>query len=581
MWLSKLDRTARLLILSIFLGIVGGLAAQAFLLALHWGDVYILDFLGHYPTIHIATAHAAGTAPKPFTHFYWWVPIATTVGGLAVGFLVYTFAPEAEGHGTDSAIRAFHVTAGRMRARVPLVKGIASAITIGSGGSAGREGPTAQIAAGVGAIVSSFLKLPDDERRLIILMGMAAGLSAIFKSPLGTAIFAVEVLYSGMAFEGGALIYTLISAAVGYAIIGAFRGFTPLFILASGVGIKDTLNLVWFAILGIGAGALGALLPTVFYGIRDRFRALKIPNHFKPAIGGAIVGLIGIALPPLLGGGYGYIQFALQGGAGLAIWLLFVLSLGKMLALSLTIGSGGAGGVFGPSLYVGAMLGAAFAALLALFHLNINASALAVVGMAALFAGAARVPIAALVMVIEMTGGYGLIMPTMIAVALAFVVQFALTRRARYPTLYEAQVAEPGDSPVYRDLYYQTAAKLLRTRQIRLDRDILGSELQSALGRGEGVALNRRREQLYSIHLAADTPVAGREVRSLGLAEMQVLIVGIIRGDNEIVPNGGTELLAGDELLIAAEDEAIARFRKAIAPATAPVGESSPPAEEQ
>lgn len=566
MWLLKLDRTPRLLVLSLFLGIVGGLGAELFLFMLHWGDVYLIEFLGHYKPIDVAAAHAAATAPKPFTHWYWWVPVATTVGGLATGFLVYTFAPEAEGHGTDAAVKAFHQGNGRMRARVPLVKGIASAITIGSGGSAGREGPTAQMAAGVGAIVGAIFRLPDDERRYIVLMGMAAGLSAIFKSPLGTAIFAVEILYSRMAFEGGALIYTLISAAVAYAIIGVFQGFTPLFLLTPQTSIGPSYNLIWFAVLGLGAGLLGAVLPTVFYRTRDWFHSIKIPNHFKPAIGGLAVGLIGIALPPLLGGGYGYIQFALSGGAGLAVWFLLLLSLGKIVALSLTIGSGGAGGVFAPSLYVGAMLGASFAALLGLFHLDINSSALAVVGMAALFAGAARIPIASLVMVVEMTGGYGLIMPTMVAVALAFVVQFTLTRRTRYPTLYEAQVSTPADSPVYRDLFYETAADLLRRQQVRLDRDILNSELQYALDRGEGIALRRRKEQLYSLNLAAGTPVAGKEVRSLGLAEMGVLIVGLIRGESEIVPHGATKLQVGDALLVAAAGDSIEKFRELVAP---------------
>src|SRR5699024_163239 len=138
----------------------------------------------------------------------------TTLGGLVAGLLIYWLAPETEGHGTDATLTAFHHNNGRMRLRAPFVKIIASAITLGSGGSGGREGPTAQIASGVGAIAGSAFRLPDDERRLVILIGMAAGLSAIFKSPLGTAIFAVEILYSRMAFEGDALIYTLISAAV-------------------------------------------------------------------------------------------------------------------------------------------------------------------------------------------------------------------------------------------------------------------------------------------------------------------------------------------------------------------------------
>lgn len=575
MWLLKLNRTPRLILISVVLGVIGALGAQIFLLLLHLMDVYVLDLIGHYHEIHVAEAFATKVAPRPFEHFYWWMPISTTLGGLVAGLLIYGLAPETEGHGTDATLRAFHRNNGRVRARVPVVKTLASAITIGSGGSGGREGPTAQIASGFGAIVGHLFKLPDDERRTVVLIGMAAGLSAIFKSPLGTAIFAVEILYSGMAFEGSALIYTLISAAVSYAITGAFSGFTPLFFLPASDRVFVMSDLVWFGLLGILAGALGALMPAVYYRIRDWFASLKIPRVFKPAIGGFAVGVIGIVLPPIIGGGYGYLQYALHGGSGLVVWVLLLFSLGKILTLALTVGSGGSGGVFGPTLFIGAMLGAAFAALLHLFHVDIESSWLAVVGMAAVFAGAARVPIASMVMVIEMTGGFQLIMPTELAVALAFIVQFTLTRRARYPTIYEAQVPTPADSPVYRDLYYQTAANLLRQQEVTLDRDILSNELQIALDRGEGIALRRRKEQLYSLNLAAGTAVAGREVRSLGLAELHVLIVGLIRGESEIVPHGGTKLQVGDGLLVAASSDSIVQFRALVAP-TIPTDETAP-----
>ncbi len=566
MWLLKLERAPRLILICIVLGVVGALGAQLFLYLLDLADTYVLGYIGHYHTIHVAAAHAMGAAPKPFTHFYWWVPVSTTLGGLVAGFVIYGLAPETEGHGTDAAVDAFHRNNGRMRTRVPFVKTIVSAITIGSGGSGGREGPTAQIASGAGAILGKVFKLPDDERRIVILIGMAAGLSAIFKSPLGTAIFAVEILYSGMAFEGGALIYTLISAAIAYAITGAFSGYTPLFLVPPSSHVFQALDLVWFGLLGILAGGLGALMPAVYYRIRDGFAALRIPRYFKPAIGGLAVGLIGIAVPPIIGGGYGYVQFALQGESGFTVWLLLLFSLGKVLTLALTVGSGGSGGVFGPTLYVGTMLGAAFAALLHIMHVNIDGSWFAVVGMAAVFAGTARVPIASMVMAVEMTGDFQLFTPAMVAVAIAFIMQIYLTRHAKHPTIYEAQVPTPADSPVYRDLYYQTAANLLRHQQVRLDRDILDSELQCALDRGEGVALSRHEEQLYSLSLSPGTPVAGREVRSLGLADMRVLIVGLIRGESEIVPNGDTKLQVGDGLLVAAKSGSIESFRALIAP---------------
>lgn len=489
MWLLTLNRTPRLILICLLLGVVGALGAQLFLLLLQLMETHVLSSIGHYQTISVEAAHAMSAPPAPFGHWYWWMPVSTTLGGLVAGLLIYTLAPETEGHGTDATLIAFHRNNGRMRARVPLIKTIVSAITIGGGGSGGREGPTAQIASGAGAIIGHVFRLPDEERRIVILIGMAAGLSAIFKSPLGAAIFAVEILHSRMAFEGAALIFTMISAAVAYAITGAFSGYTPLFLLPAGSRSFVPWDLVWFGLLGVLAGGLGALMPAVYYRFRDGFAALAIPRWLKPAIGGLAVGLIGIAVPPIIGGGYGYMQFVLQGGTGFGAGLLLLLSLGKILTLSLSVGSGGSGGVFGPTLYVGAMFGAAFAALLHLFHVNIDSPWLAVVGMVAVFAGAARVPIAAMVMVIEMTGGFQLIMPSMLAVALAFIVQLALTRHAKHPTIYEAQVPTPADSPLYRDLFYQTAVGLLRRQQVHRRRHTQQrAAVRSRSGRGRRVA---------------------------------------------------------------------------------------------
>ncbi|MBU6469313.1 MAG: chloride channel protein [Gammaproteobacteria bacterium] len=565
-WLLRLDRTARLVILSLVLGVVGGAGAQLFLWLLHLGEALIYTPITGAHFLSVKSALALEQAPA--YHLNWRIPLATTAGGLLAGFLVYTFAPEAEGHGTDAAVKAFHQTKGLIRARVPLVKTIASAITIGSGGSAGREGPTAQIAAGVGSILGKLLRLPEDERRYMVLMGMAAGLSAIFKSPLGTAIFSVEILYSGMAFEGAALLYCVIAAAVAYAITGAIEGWSPLFILPT-EGFGAAGDLAWYGVLGVISGLVAALLPTVFYGIRDQFHKLHIPNHFKPALGGLVVGIIGIFLPEVLGGGYGYMQLALQGGTAIALWLLLLLALFKIVTLSLTIGSGGSGGVFAPSLYIGAMLGAALAMLLHMFGItSISSTGMAVVGMAAVFAGAARVPIATLVMVAEMTGGYHLIMPTMLAVALSYLVQFGLTRHAKYPTLYEAQVVAPIDSPAHLELYTQVAGDLLRHRDVRLDEDILASQLANQAGSVAGIRLGGTHERLYRMRLEAGSPLAGVQIRSLGINDL--LILAILRSDRQIVPGGGTVLQVGDELVIAAVPHAMTVFREKAAPSSKP-----------
>jgi CIC family chloride channel protein len=560
----RFQRTTRLIILSVFLGVVGALGAQLFIWLLHLAELKILIPISGYSFVTVEQARSMGTAPS-LGHLHWLIPVATTLGGLISGILVYGLAPEAEGHGTDAAVKGYHRTSGRMRYRVPVIKAIASAITIGSGGSAGREGPTAQIAAGVGSVVSGLLKLPDEERRVLLLVGMAAGLSAIFKSPLGTALFAVEILYSTMAFEGRYLTFTLVGSAVAYAVTGLFNGWLPLFVLPHDVSFGAPADLVWFVVLAALAGGLGALLPTVFYWTRDRFHELKIPNMLKPALGGLGVGLLGLLAPPLLGGGYGYVQFALQGGSGIAIWLLLVLSVGKIVTLSLTVASGGSGGVFAPSLYVGAMLGAAFAMLLHTLHITgIPTTAMAVVGMAALFAGAARVPIASMVMVAEMTGGYQLIMPTMLAVAVSYLVQMGLTRNLKYPTLYEAQEPIPADSPANTEMFSEIIADFLRQNRMQLDGRTISQHLALALAEGDGIPLGRGHELLYRMTLESGTAAAGQQVREVACSD--VVIVGVLRGEKEIVPGADTVLQVGDSLLIAATPEAMADFKQRLAP---------------
>jgi chloride channel protein, CIC family len=562
-WLMRLQRNTRLIALSAILGVVGALGAQFFIWLLDLAEQNILTFISGYKFFTVGQAHAMGSAPT-FDHWYWLIPVATTLGGLISGVLVYGLAPEAEGHGTDGAVKGYHRTSGRIRYRVPIIKTIASAVTIGSGGSAGREGPTAQIAAGVGSLIGGILKLPDEERRVLLLVGMAAGLSAIFKSPLGTAIFAVEILYSTMAFEGRYLTFTLVASAVAYAVTGLFDGWSPLFVLPHDVSFGAPVDLAWFVVLAVLAGALGALLPTVFYWTRDKFHELPIPNMLKPAIGGLGVGLLGILAPPLLGGGYGYVQIALQGGGGLAIWMLLLLMAGKILTLSLTVASGGSGGVFAPSLYVGAMLGAALAILLHSFHITgIPTTALAVVGMAALFAGAARVPIASLVMVAEMTGGYHLIMPTMLAVAVSYLVQMALTRNVKYPTLYEAQETIPAASPANTEMFSEILADFLRQNRMQLDGGTINRHLTMALAEGEGIPLGRGHEQLYRITLNPGTAAAGLQVRQVACADM--VIVGVLRGEKEIVPSADTILQVGDDLLIAATPTSLEQFQQRIA----------------
>ncbi|NLX10801.1 MAG: CBS domain-containing protein [Chloroflexi bacterium] len=434
------ERQRRLVLDSLWLGVVGAVAAQIFMLLLDLAQDLLLQGIAGYrppglPNEGGQLIEIVGSSKL------WLIPLVTTLGGLISGVLVYSIAPEAEGHGTDSAVKAVHRARGLIRARIPPLKMVASAITIGAGGSAGREGPTALIAAGIGSVYATVRRRSDEERRMLVLIGMSAGLSAIFRTPIGAAIFAIEVLYSDMEFETTALLYTLLASVVAYSINGAIDGWEPLFDIPANLGVEHAADYLEYAALGIAGGLVAALLPVVFYKSRDFFHALRVPNHIKPAIGGLGVGLMALALPEVLGGGYGWIQLAMNGE--MATDVLFVLIFAKILAMSLTVGSGGSGGVFAPSLFVGAMLGGVLADVF-----NQNPAAFVLVGMAAVFSGAGRVPIATLFMVTEMTGGYHLLAAAALVVTLSYLVQVTLAPLSKYTSLYEAQIPQRGPRDV-------------------------------------------------------------------------------------------------------------------------------------
>lgn len=379
--------TYRLVGACLAIGLVGAVAAVAFEAAVSLAEKLLLAGIGGYTPPGVGNLHPLATLPSWSER--WWLPVATGLGGLLSGLLVFTFAPEAEGHGTDAAVGAYHRKGGEIRTRIPFIKGIASALTIGSGGVAGREGPTAHISVGLGAILARFLGLRGQERRILLLAAMAAGLAAIFRAPLGMAIFAVEILYSAMVFESEALIYTVISAVTAYALHGFYAGWTPIFAIPHGLTFDQPLVLLGFAVLGVLAGVFGAVLPKLFYAVRDFFLRLPGPRHLKPALGGVLVGLLGMAVPQILGTGYGWVELAMAGSLSLSTLLLIFFLKGP--AMALTIGSGGSGGVFAPTVTLGAMLGGAVGLSLqqVLPQLNVVPAAFVIVGMASLFAGAA------------------------------------------------------------------------------------------------------------------------------------------------------------------------------------------------
>ncbi|WP_457561109.1 chloride channel protein [Caminibacter sp.] len=432
-WSLKIKRS--ILIDTFLIGFIGAVSAQVFLFLLDTVKK-ISNYINNNPYL-IEIAKNLNISPSVLIVF------TITLGGLISGFLVYKFAPEAEGHGTDTVIRAFHRTGGYLRPIVVPIKIIASAITIGTGGSAGKEGPTALFSAGIGSIYSDWKKVSWRDRQIYVLIAMASGLSAVFKAPLGTSFFAVEVLYISTEIESRDLIYILFGPLVAYTLTGYFFGWHPIFTFPDTLMLTSLWQYVDVVVLGIISGILGFFLPNIFYYTRDFFRSLKINPIFKPAIGAFFVGIIGIYLPYILGGGYQTIQAAIDGKL-IGMFVLFLL-LGKIAAFVLTVGSGGSGGVFAPTLFIGAMLGAFFASI---FHLNIAVFVL--IAMAAVFGAAARTPLASIIMVLEMSGGYDLLAPTMFGVLAAFVTHNVMNKtfKPKYVSLYEAQLLNSNFSVI-------------------------------------------------------------------------------------------------------------------------------------
>ncbi len=558
----------RLLVDAIVLGVIGGLSAQLFTWTLRlFAKIFLFSLAGYHPPGIPGEGGVLREVIGP--HGLWLIPVSTTLGGLLSGALVYGLAPEAEGHGTDTVVKALHWTGGAIRDRVAPVKMLASAITIGSGGSAGREGPTALIAAGFGSVYAKLLHRSEYERRLVVLMGMAAGLSAIFRSPIGTAIFAVEVLYGGMDFEAGALIYCMLSAIVAYALNGWFVGWQSLFQVPAHFSAVGVADYGWYAALGGVSGLLATILPEIFYRFRDAFAALPIPAWTKPGLGGLLVGVIALRLPQVLGGGYGWIQEAIDGR--LALGLLLILVVAKMLTLSFSVSSGGSGGIFAPSLFVGAMLGGALAAVS-----HHPPQGLVIVGMAAVFGGAARVPIATLLMVAEMTGGYQLLVPAGLAVMLSFVIQINLSSFFKYNSLYEAQVAGRSDSPAHIAEHVQIALRLLEQGKITLPPPITHLHLAALLGSGVALDLPDG-SQLMIGALRPESPWVGKQLQSRTLTGSMVdsKVAAVLRGKTVLRARPDTVLQPGDRLLMIASQQAQAELLEHLAPTPVSTAQTS------
>ncbi len=434
------NKMTRWLVYSIIIGIASALVAAAFFFCLQYAKhITFHGFAGYNPPSTAGEKLFEAETSIPFRQ--WIFFLLPVIGGLLSGIIVYFFAPEAEGHGTDAMIDAFHNKQGIIRQRVPLVKAVATIITLSTGGSAGREGPIAQIGAGLGSTFAKIFKLSTKERRIFLLAGCGAGLSAIFRAPLGGALTAIEVLYRED-LETEAFIPTVISSITSYIVFTSIYGDQPIFYFPSVAGLNPG-ELLIYLLLGLICIPLGIFYIKFFYGMRDRvFHRINIPKYLKPMIGGFFVGLIGIFIPQIYGDGWGWIQMAILGKLGIGLMLLIAIF--KIFATSFTISSGGSGGIFGPTLFIGGMIGGAVGYSANYFYpeIAVHPGAYVVVGMASFFAGVANAPLGSLLMCSEMTKGYDLIAPLM----LVSIIAILFTKKY---SIYEKQVNNRMESPAH------------------------------------------------------------------------------------------------------------------------------------
>jgi CIC family chloride channel protein len=375
---------------------------------------------------------AAGHASYGYFHGvgFWFVVLAPVVGGVLYGPLIYFFAREARGHGVPEVMLAVAERGGRIRPQVAVVKSLASALCIGSGGSVGREGPIVQIGSALGSTLGQLTRVPESRLRILVACGAAGGISATFNAPIAGVFFGLELILRD--FEAESFGVVVLSSFVADIIGRAAFGSHP-FLALPGFELRSPVEYPLYAGLGLLAALVGVAFIRVLYGMEDvADRIWRGPEWLRPAVGGALLGLVLLALPELYGVGYPPLERAIHGNY--VVWLLLALLIGKVIATSLTIAIGGSGGVFAPSLFMGAMLGSAYG--IGVHHLLPGftgpAGAYGIVGMGAVFAGAARAPITAVIIIFELTGDYQIILPLMFAIALAAGISNLLSRDTIY-----------------------------------------------------------------------------------------------------------------------------------------------------
>jgi CIC family chloride channel protein len=442
---ARSDRGGTVLVtlslMAVAVGIAAGIGAVLFRALIAF--VHNLAFLGELSLTYDANVH---TPPGPFGPLMILVP---AIGALVVAFLVSRFAPEAKGHGVPEVMDAVYYGRGRIRARVASVKALASSISIGTGGSVGREGPIAQIGSAFGATLGNIMNLQEWQRGTLIACGAGGGIAATFNTPIGGLLFAVELMMPEISYRTliPVALATGTATAIGRVAFGDYPAFTIPELSLSAQTVIDPGTILGFALLGILFGVVSMVYIRSIYGAEDLFARLPGSYYTRHALGMLVVGVVMVAFMAstghyyVQGVGYATVQDVMDGSLTAPLFLL-VLFAGKLLAVSLTLGSGASGGVFSPALFLGATLGSGFAIFATglVPALNLDPVGAGVVGMAAMVGGATGAVVTAIVMIFEMTRDYNVILPLLITVTIAYAVRKMLLSR----NVYDLKLARRG-----------------------------------------------------------------------------------------------------------------------------------------
>ena len=416
--LNYSNRMVQIVILPAFVGVIAGIIAIGFRYLL-----FSIQNVFFYQNLSLKEV-------TPVMHdLGWMVILVPALGGLLVGFIIHFLASEVKGHGVPEVMEAVTVKGGKLRPRVVLLKALGSALSIGSGGAVGREGPIIQIGSGAGSTIGQILKLPRWNIKILVGCGAAGGIAATFNTPIAGVIFALEVILREL--KTRSFISLVISVFFATIVSRFFLGSVPAFQVPD-YTFQSYYEIGFYLLLGIFSGVIAYVLIKSIYKSENIFESIRIPLFVKPALGGIFVGIIGYIKPEVLGYGYHTIEKLLNEEILIKVSLLLVLL--KILAFSFTIGSGASGGIFSPSLFVGAALGAAFGGALNIYFPEVTApmGAYALVGMAAVFAGASRATFTAIIILFELTLNYHIILPLMFACVIADLVTHGLSKDTIY-----------------------------------------------------------------------------------------------------------------------------------------------------